>query len=216
MLRYAKGKAPACLTGWQATRGATWDSLSAAEKGEIREALVRDQGMLCAYCQRRIAAEAPRMKIEHWDARSSGGAYFQWRNLLGVCLGNPALEGAPGDPERHCDDARGNKPLFLDPVEGPGPSPRSHLKYTGAGEVRAVGDDSRVQSDINILNLNAHRLRRARRDVLDQLRAKLDLKEFSTHQLTSEKEKHTIRHGEKIPEHAEVVLYYVNRWLRRR
>jgi uncharacterized protein (TIGR02646 family) len=71
-----------------------WDGLGAADRTPIRESLVRDQGGLCAYCQRRITLDEepttglPQMKIEHWRPRSDPDTRpFVWLDLLGVCRG---------------------------------------------------------------------------------------------------------------------------------
>ena len=89
MLRYRKGKTPSCLAALQSTPGAKWSSLGGTERSEIRSALTRDQGGLCAYCQRRLPAEdhadvTRGFKIEHWEARAEEQGDFQWRHLLGA------------------------------------------------------------------------------------------------------------------------------------
>jgi len=52
MIRYAKSAQPARLTALAATPGIDWNALGAGDRDPIRAALVRDQGGLCAYCQR--------------------------------------------------------------------------------------------------------------------------------------------------------------------
>jgi len=124
------------LTALAATPDMTWDGLGARDRSPIREALVRDQGGLCAYCQRRIEAhEDPvtgrsQMKIEHWIPRAeSAEHHFIWSNLIGVCLGTSGdvSEAAARSTTSHCDASRGDK-LFLHPVQGRGPDPREHLR----------------------------------------------------------------------------------------
>ena len=216
MLRYRKGKTPSCLADLQSTPGAKWSSLGAAERSQIRSALTRDQGGLCAYCQRRLPAEgdaaaAHGFRIEHWEARSEELGDFHWRHLLGVCSGDTSA------PERmlHCDQKRGNTPLFLHPVEGEGPSPRQHLRYLGDGTVRS--DDAQAEKDVDkTLNLNAGFLKRARREVVEALRLRLDKKGFSKHAITKELEACALRSGIAAPEQAEVARYYLERWLRKK
>lgn len=221
MIRFTKGKAPRVLASWQATPGADWESLSAADKSELRNALVRDQGALCAYCQRRIASTEERMKIEHWNARSTSKkkTIFQWSNLLGVCLGDEAKECGLRPGERHCDTSRGNAKLFLHPVEGEGPSPSEHLKYTHQGEVRPAADTQElknaVQSDIDVLNLNARRLKKARTEIFDALKQQLERKGFSMASLNVEYRKSALRWGEVASEQADFVRYFIRRWARK-
>ncbi len=216
MLRYRKGKPPSCLAELQSTPGAKWSSLGAAERSEIRSALTRDQGSLCAYCQRRLPAEgdaavAHAYKIEHWEARSEEQGDFQWRHLLGVCSGDTSA------PERmlHCDLKRGNTPLFLHPVEGEGPNPRQFLRYLGDGTVQS--DDAQAEEDVDkTLNLNAGFLKRARWQVVEALRLRLEKKGFSQHALTKELEACALGTGVAAPEHAEVARYHLERWRRKK
>src|SRR5688500_15632769 len=133
MLRFTKGREPVALAGWRSTPNATWDSGDGSTKDACRRSLSREQGGLCAYCQRRIRADemaegVPTMHVEHWEPRSTGEMQLTWSNLLGVCNG---VSGTA----RHCDAARGDRPLFLHPVEGKGPDPRSFVQYHGDGRI---------------------------------------------------------------------------------
>lgn len=217
MIRYAKGAAPPELRRFAETPGADWNGFH--DRQEVREALVRDQAALCAYCQRRIRASAdanPKMKIEHWLARNTAGApthEFEWNNLLGVCAGDTL-------GERHCDTSRGDRPpvaqgLYLHPVQGQGPDPREHLRYTRIGEVLSERKSPQVEDDIATLNLNARVLRRAREAVLDRLEQTLTRRGFTPANLRRVLAEHRIEPGTTAPEHSEVVRYYVSRKLRR-
>jgi uncharacterized protein (TIGR02646 family) len=217
MIRYPKGVSPKRLTDLAATPGMTWTGLGAHDRDPIRAALVRDQGGLCAYCQQTISLdEDPEtghnlMKIEHWIARSSSTEHHLiWSNLLGVCLGGSRGTAVSGDRNtRHCDDSRGNRPLFLHPVDGQGPDPREHLRYNKAGRVESVKADARVDADIEALNLNAPQLVRARKAVFDALWDRLKRHEFSTGELRKEERRHRIVSGTKAPAHLEFVRYHV-------
>jgi len=151
MLRYQKGLEPEELKKMRSTPGSSYGSLGAIDRDAIRAALVRDQGALCAYCQRRIHASSEAMEIEHWLSRSQhSDQQLNWNNMLGVCKG---ISRVGGREQRHCDEIRGDRPLFLDPLEGSGPNPRGHLKYDAQGGVRS--DDPRAQQDIHVLNLDS-------------------------------------------------------------
>jgi uncharacterized protein (TIGR02646 family) len=178
MIRYTKGPPPAVLTTIAATRPRReWNDLGREDRDPIRTALVRDQGWLCAYCQSRIkpedsAAGISQMKIEHWIPRNpdrdagieDDDHHFLWSNLLGVCPGVSAERNTPVDRNMpHCDTSRGNATLFLHPVEGRGPDPREHLRYTKDGEVTPSAPNDLVGNDIKALNLNADPLVRARK-----------------------------------------------------
>jgi uncharacterized protein (TIGR02646 family) len=212
MLRFAKGPQPPGLTEWQATPLASWDDVPS---GSLWPALLADQGHLCAYCQRRLRDDEP--KVEHWHPQSSGERDRQWTNLLAVCSGRTVNE--KGRPEPHCDVSRGDQPLFLHPVHGQGPDPCAHLKYSREGECVAVPDRAnvdRVKADITALCLNAWRLKRGRKVVLDTLRDALERESFSTHALRREYRRHALVRGQSAPEHAEVVRYHLRRWARQK
>lgn len=212
MLEHSKGKEPRCLKTWQATPGADWSSLHGDDKQTIREAVCRDQGGLCAYCERRIKAIDGSTFIEHWHPRSTGERALLWRNLLGVCSGKT------GDV-CHCDKARQpNSLLFLNPVAGEGPNPRSHLRYLSSGRIEPrEGAPAEVRRDIDEhLNLNAPPLIRHRKVILEELVVRLERAQFSPSALKRELELHTLRAGAKLPEQAEAVRYQIERWLRKK
>jgi uncharacterized protein (TIGR02646 family) len=210
------------LKRWQSTPGAEWDSLGAKDRDAIRKALVRDLGALCAYCQRRIVPNRSAMRIEHWSAcnprrgetTARGNDHLRWRNLLGVCDGGSRLSGK--EPlTHHCDVHRGNAPLYLQPAEGEGPSPRDHLRYRGNGKVEA--DDARAAADIEALNLNARPLERGRTAVLDGLRSGIGSAPSRLSYLQSTLATlDGLKPGDQWPTHVEVVRYQLRRWLRRR
>lgn len=225
MIRYRKGGAPARLTALAATPGTGWRGLGAPDKDELRAALVRDQGGLCAYCQRRISAEVkadgrPRMNIEHWAARSVYPALaLTWTNLLGVCDGAaPSPPDLAGPLKPHCDVGRGAQPLFLHPVEGQGPDPRQYLEYASDGRVRAARPLPADRDDVETLNLNDPRLQRGRAGtyalIVERLRG---LPESSVlGYLRKLAKRHEIRPGEEAPEHAEFVRCLVVKKLRQK
>jgi uncharacterized protein (TIGR02646 family) len=218
MLRIPKGPPPSALTSWQATPGADWGSLPAADKDAVRAALLNDQGHLCAYCQRRIPARGLGVKVEHWQAQSTGDDSLRWANLLGVCPGDESVETGSPRGERHCDTSRGDAPLFLHPIEGRGPSSRDHLSYSAEGEVTPRDTPARVavRADITALNLNAARLRRERRVVYDELKRRLEKADWSTKALRDEHRAARIEPGTRALPQCEVVRYHLARWARRR
>lgn len=214
MLRYEKGAEPACLTTLRTTPGAGFGSLSGEDKKEIREALVRDQAGLCAYCQRRIEASDQAMKVEHWLAQStSGQQQLHWQHMLGVCPGVTTV-----DRERwiHCDTHRGNDALFLHPVDGRGPNPRDFLKYSAYGHMRS--DNRQAAQDIMILNLDdgtkEHILRRNRAAVYEQMMFTLKNR-FTKFELQRRLRACELQPGTQAPAYAEFTRYHLLKWLTR-
>jgi uncharacterized protein (TIGR02646 family) len=186
--------------------------------------LIRDQCGLCAYCQRRIAAQEDpgtgrsRMKIEHWIPRAaSEDHHFTWSNLLGVCPGSSgdAPEAATRGKTLHCDASRGDRRLFLHPVQGRGPDPREHLRSVYQDRQRgARHPDARVEADITTLNLNARRLVRGREAVLEAAWERLERAGFAIGELRRLDHTHRIVPGTAVPEHAEFLRYHLRRKLR--
>ncbi|MFH1464776.1 MAG: hypothetical protein ABIO70_10355 [Pseudomonadota bacterium] len=181
-----KGEEPGCLPKLRAELGADWGNVYGDQKEEMRKALCRDQGFVCAYCQSRIApredGEGPLARVEHWETRALNPArVFDWRNLLGVCQGDVVTESEapppmPGHPETgqvharlHCDNHRGSLPpegqaLHLCLTH---PVAAGRVRFSGAGQVWS--DDPDVQADIVILNLNIWRLVANRRAAVDHV-----------------------------------------------
>lgn len=221
MIRYAKGAAPPRIAEIASTPGIEWDALGAVDRDPIRDALVRDQGALCAYCQRRIIAAEdpesgrPRMKIEHWYPRSAQDSRpLVWSNLLGVCTG---LSQYPDDRGRvlpTCDTSRGNRKLFLHPVVGQGPDPRAHLRYAKNGKLEPHAESPRVVEDIDALNLNAPSLVRSRAAVLDAAWDKLKRANFAAAAVRRLAKLQEIVPGSSAPEHAEFLRYHLEKKLR--
>lgn len=132
------------------------------------------------------------MKIEHYRARSSAPELtFEWRNLLGVCRGEVALDGtasrAASRSRFHCDAHRGllevsEQELHVDPTRAD-PDAGSLFGYTSEGEIRPARGLSpavaeQVEQTISRLNLNISHLKRNRREVRDRVRDQL-AKKFS-------------------------------------
>jgi uncharacterized protein (TIGR02646 family) len=102
-------------------------------KTRVREALMAEQGHLCAYCMRRIPdarigeedVDLSDIYIEHWRARSaernhSDNKGLDYNNMLAVCSGNEKAPEAIGRRKRRyftCDKKRGRKPLAVNPLD---------------------------------------------------------------------------------------------------
>ena len=186
---------------------------------EVREQLMRDQGNLCAYCQRRIPCtmaqpHLPDMHVEHWRTQSHDDeSTRQWSNLLAVCPGNPTLEDGSARESLHCDTSRGNAPLFLHPVYGQGPDPRKHLRYDYEGGIHASDgpNEYKVNNDLRLLNLDAPRLRRILRDLL---RDKLKTGGFKANAIRDFYRRYAPKQDANSLECCQVARFYLTRWAR--
>lgn len=203
MIRYSKGAQPSVLTELQNARPPPpWDS--APRKSEIREAVVRDQASLCAYCQTRIVAAEKSVRLAHVVPRNKGGDVFAWSNLVGSCT-------APDSCDVHQQDTE----LWLHPVQGQGQDPEVHLSYGRDGRVKS--EDARAEDDIKALNLNSRSLIQARKVVLDGLRdvgRRRYAGRFPASFIEGQLRLCEIRSGTLALPHARFLAYHLKRWLR--
>jgi hypothetical protein len=103
----------------------------------------------------------------------------------------------------------------LHPVEGRGPDPTEHLRYTKNGNVEAAAPNVRVDGDIQALNLNVRRLVRGRAAVLDAAWEHLKRCNFAVGELRKLEQAHRIVASTTVPEHAEFLRYHIRRKIRR-
>lgn len=153
MIPIVKGHEPAALTEAKRiirnTPDATYcyESLRGEPKRRVLEALLVEQGHLCAYCMCRIGADGHSATIEHLipqhpdDSAADGELSLAYHNLVAVCDGRGGAT---------CDKRRGNASLTVDPT-------KSHtletIYYHRDGRIDAK--DESVQHDIQItLGLN--------------------------------------------------------------
>ena len=167
---------------------ANWEEFRSHDAGaslrELRGTLARNQHGLCAYCE--IELKEPRLQIEHVIPRSGDAAGEQRAldiaNMVACCMGGTVRVASRQGQERDdhfrtpvrdnmsCGQAKGNRrdEAFLDPRELPEYPSLVRVRDNGLLEV----DDGacqaagvllhRVGRTIEILNLNAERLRLAR------------------------------------------------------
>ena len=154
-MRYIEKHAePKSLTAYKKHANAYYDG---CDKDDIRKQLLEDQGYLCAYCMRRIPEKIAakngsiidKMKIEHWfpESQCSEQQKLDFRNMLGVCMGNA---GHPHS-ETTCDVHRKDKILTINPLDR---DMVKKIRYnTHTGEI--LSDDDQINKDLNsTLNLN--------------------------------------------------------------
>lgn len=153
MIPIVKGCEPAALAEAKRiirnTPDATfcYESLRGESKRKLLEALLAEQGHLCAYCMCRIGTDGHPVTIEHLipqhptDSAADGELSLSYRNMVAVCDGRGG---------KTCDKQRGNASMTVDPT-------RRHtletIYYHRDGRIDAK--DESVQHDIQItLGLN--------------------------------------------------------------
>lgn len=180
-----------------------------AHKAELRESLLQEQGHLCCYCMRRIAAST--MKIEHWASQSQNRELaLSYDNLLGACYGG---EGKPFGSQ-HCDTHKGNTSLTINPTQV-GDCERL-IRYTASGEV--LSNVPQIDTDLNeTLNLNLGWLKMNRaavmRGVIEGLKRKQAKGTWTRPLIEKEIDRwRTLKNG-KYREYSQVAIYILEKRL---
>lgn len=159
MRHIPKGVEPSALTTYRERADARYDGDSGFPpvKDAIREALVREQRGLCCYCEQRIAPSEGRMRVEHRTPQSMDrGRDLDWRNLLGACCGGE------GSAEVHCDVAKGDREVDLDPTQ------EAHTATLSFTAGRLCSTRAAFQRDVDdVLRLNCDTLVDRRQRALD-------------------------------------------------
>lgn len=180
-----KGPPPGALVTYRLAPAAAGDPPRAARyndddpeftanvKPAIREALVAEQRNVCCYCTDRITPTRGGMKIEHRVPQGGPGGDpsrdLDWSNLLGACCGAKPNPSGRGAMVLHCDSAKGDEPIALDPTDA------SHVKsirYEGSGRVTSTRPQHAFEID-NVLRLNVDPLVALRAQALEALKAEL-------------------------------------------
>lgn len=161
-----KRKAPNCLTEYKKMTAATFQNIPTDCKVKIGDALLEEQGFICAYCMRRISKDwnaklnKSKLEIEHYASQHRHpNLVLDYKNMLGVCNGN-----ADNYPKKLliCDKSKSKfdktHDLFLNPLKA---NREQQIYYVRSGKI--VSDDERIKYDLDvILNLNEDDLCRRR------------------------------------------------------
>lgn len=200
------------------------------DKIALQEALLAEQGYLCAYCMKRI--EMHNIRIEHWKAQSADKTdhshELDYDNLLGVCEGKIDFTPNSKNPDQlknHCETHRNNIALTVHPTDA---RLVDQIKFTENGIISS--DNSDIEKDLDkTLNLNIQTLKRNRANVWEGVKSGLNLlsrnnpkKQWSkadvTRQLEKFSEKHPDKNGHikyKYREYCGIVQYLLKKRLKR-
>lgn len=156
MIPIVKGCEPAALAEAKRiirnTPDATfcYESLRGESKRKLLEALLAEQGHLCAYCMCRIGTDGHPATIEHLipqhptDSAANGELGLAYHNLVAVCDGRGGAT---------CDKRRGNASMTVDPTKR---HTLDSIYYHRDGRIDAT--DESIQHDIQTtLGLNNSR-----------------------------------------------------------
>ena len=174
MKHIEKGAEPESFAGWKRQSNQewtpSWAKFQNPEKREVKDALLREQGGLCAYCCQRVRRDTSH--VEHVAPRNARpDLALDYANFVASCPGEPEDEDDGGVDEGrppnqiHCGHAKRawHKPdRFIDPRD---PDSELAFTFTAQGEVRPAPDAPRPEASaatIKKLNLSAPTLRRQR------------------------------------------------------
>lgn len=154
MRRIIKGQEPQSWREFRETPGVSYEA-----KPELREALIREQGYICAYCMQRISLDRE-THIEHMKSRKEyPGLQLVYQNMVLCCTGN-----TKGNV--HCDNRKGKRSITFDLFSD---TFFDTLSYSiNANTVTIKSSNPVWDKEINdILNLNCNILKINRQQVLN-------------------------------------------------
>ena len=175
-----KGPEPNEFIQWKAQANEDWqpsyEGMPSDIKQPIVKALMKEQGYICCYCERRL--EVGNCHLEHLQPQATGEKQLDYRNMLCSCQRN--LQ--PGEPQ-HCGNLKGkwfDATLLVSPLD---PECESQFRFTAAGEILPdTKDNQAARTTIAKLGLNIKKLQALRRNViepfLDQSLTTEDIKRF--------------------------------------
>lgn len=168
-----KGREPRTLTEYRLQNSEYDGPGFSPVKNDIKSSLLAEQGYLCAYCMARISADS--MKVEHWACQDRyGNLQLVYSNMLGCCKGGEDADNERGYDKLTCDSRKGNLDIKFNPS-----NPQDHIgrviSYDGNGVIFSNDEEFNHQIN-NVLNLNKSRLKDNRRELLQNIRHRLDEK----------------------------------------
>lgn len=212
MIYIQKGREPDSLTQYKKQKFAYFDGCN---KNDIREALLKEQGYLCAYCMRRISRDT--MKIEHWypeELLETDLERLDYANMLGCCEGH--MEGGKFKDDI-CDTHKKSTTITLNPMDERTIEKISYKRATG----EIYSTDQEIQKDLDEtlnLNCNAFYLKENRKAMLSAVTDELG--KFQTQGMWSRKLLQKIlRHYKEADsngrkkEYAGVAIWYIEKKL---
>jgi len=167
MVTIEKGQAPKAWIEKRSTPG--FSAFESTE--ELKNALLDEQGHLCAYCMRRIPTSDPNMdakvRVEHLKPRSKYPVLqLDYNNLVICCPGN--IEYQP-----HCDHSKGDDSITFDLFSSQLEDSITYSKFDGT--IKSSNSD--WDKEINhLINLNHPTLKANRRETLDAVISILNTK----------------------------------------
>jgi uncharacterized protein (TIGR02646 family) len=205
MIKINKGNEPTSWRVYSLTPGVAYQASE-----DLRDALLKDQGHICAYCMRTIPVKdvgnSETSHIEHIKCRARYKELeLEYSNLVICCPG--IIDGT-----KHCDRAKGNLDILFNLFH---PALQNSITYSSKdGKIKS--SNTEWDNDINQkLKLNNKRLKYNRQYALDGIRFILEKKSWRRSELES------ILHDWSVPDqdgklksYCGVVIWYLEKKLR--
>lgn len=175
---------------------AAYRAISPSHYDPLADQLKLDQGGLCGYCEINLiekdSSGGADFRVEHFHPKSDTSTrhnwHLDWNNLLGCCHGGSQRDVAGGgnrftSPDNSCDVPKGDKNLdaiILNPLHIPAfPRLFDCIRITGKLSVNSVNcqlanvSETQAANTISELKLDAPRLNKFRKQVLDKINDEL-------------------------------------------
>ncbi len=209
MILIEKGREPHSWTEHRLTEGAKYEATPA-----LRDALLAEQGYICAYCMRRIPVQDKgtdeTSRIEHIIPQSelSREEAMNYGNMVICC---PGAVNSTAYRDSHCDRHKGENPISFTPFDR---HTIETLSYKSDDTIESTDKD--YNRDINeVLNLNNPLLKRNRKAVRDQIIKSLGKKEWKRADIESMLNTYLSKDANGCrKEYCGVAIHYLTRKLR--
>lgn len=207
MKKIVKNKEPKKWFEHRTTEGAIYERIP-----ELRDALLSEQGYICAYCMSRIGNSNEDSKIEHIISRTKlieqgeSKETMNYQNMVICCNGN--LDG-----EAHCDTKKADSSISFNLFTDSFFLTLSYKSKTG----RISSTNEIYDGELNnILNLNHSRLKVNRKNALDGVISSLAKLNWSTSAKRKALERWEGKNSEgKFMGYCGIVSWYLRKHLRR-
>ena len=221
MKRIAKGSEPTTLTSYRSSipRDSLEDSniyddfpdksregCQNNSIGNLRKQLLEEQGYICCYCMSRI--DCNNSKIEHFKPQSRfRNLQIDYQNLFVSCMGGE------GDRKSHqyCDTKKAEIELRAINLLGNIESSINYKKE--AKKIVISSDNSDIDNDIDILNLNVDRLTKNRKETYNNIIAKLKEKRFTKPSIRAYIRYYSQKNSGRYEPFCQMVVYFLTKKL---
>lgn len=164
MVKIDKTQEPDSWTQHRLTPGADYEATD-----DLRNALLKDQGYICAYCMRRIPiadkGTTETSHIEHIIPRSALAKPEEQMDYSNMVICCPGAMTSTKESDTHCDRHKKEKLISFTPFQQ---ESVDTISYSADGSIKS--SDPQIDTELNtVLNLNIFQLKANRKAVICSL-----------------------------------------------